>query len=112
MKTWYIIAYDIRQPKRLRRLHYYLKKRAIALQNSVFLIRADRDYLQRLEGDLKGLANTQQDDLRIYPVRHPDTIWTAGKQASAIRHLYAGSKPKQNRKKKTNWFKNLFGWKP
>lgn len=110
MKSWYIIAYDIRQPKRLRRLHYYLKKRAIALQNSVFLVKADQQHLGRLEKDLKKLASIQEDDLRIYPVRHPDTIWAAGKQASAIRHLYVGKKTQQP-KKKSHWLRNLLRWK-
>lgn len=109
MKSWYIIAYDIREPKRLRRLHYFLKKNAIALQNSVFLVKADTNYLKYLQNNLEKLINIRDDDVRIYPVLHPDTLWAAGKQASAFQHMYTGKK-KKRQKNKPAWIKNLFGW--
>lgn len=111
MKSWYIIAYDIREPKRLRRLHYFLKKKAIALQNSVFIVRADRSYLTHIEQRLKTFINFHDDDVRIYPVLHPDTLWAAGKQAAAFQHLYSGKKKKQAiKQKKSRWLSHLFGW--
>lgn len=110
MKSWYIIAYDIREPKRLRRLHYFLKKKAISLQNSVFLIKADAQRLKRLEVSLEQIINNNEDDVRIYPVLHPDTLWAAGKQATAFQHLYVGVKKPPRKKKKKSWINNLFGW--
>lgn len=110
MKSWYIIAYDIREPKRLRRLHYFLKKKAIALQNSVFLVKADAQYLSHLEEALKKLASIREDDIRIYPVLHPDTLWAAGKQASAFQHLYTGSTRKPKKRTKKGLISSLFGW--
>ena len=110
MKSWYIIAYDIREPKRLRRLHYFLKKKAISLQNSVFLVKADSNYLNHLETKLGKLININEDDVRIYPVLHPDTLWAAGRQASAFQHLYSGTKKKSRKKKKKGWVSSLFGW--
>ena len=110
MKSWYIIAYDIREPKRLRRLHYFLKKKAIALQNSVFLVKADAHYLKHLESSLEKLINIRDNDVRIYPVLHPDTLWAAGKQASAFQHLYAGKKKQSRKRKRPKWVSSLFGW--
>lgn len=93
-KHWYIIAYDIRDPKRLRRTHYYLKKRAVALQKSVFLLKADSGSLEGVLAGIKNLAHDREDDIRLYPVPNPHAIWVAGKQADALHNLFSGS-PKQ-----------------
>ena len=111
MKSWYIIAYDIREPKRLRRLHYYLRKRAIALQNSVFLVKTSDQYLQQLSSALQSIASETEDDIRIYPVHHPDTIWAAGRQVDALQHLYIGKGKQRKQPKKAGWLRVLIGWK-
>ncbi|HFQ90150.1 MAG TPA: CRISPR-associated endonuclease Cas2, partial [Desulfobulbus sp.] len=36
-KQWYLLAYDIRNPRRLQRTHAFVKKLGIPLQKSVFL---------------------------------------------------------------------------
>ena len=107
MKSWYIIAYDIRRPKRLRRLHYYLRKRATALQNSVFLIKADDKYLKHLSKTIQSIADGSEDDIRIYPIHHPDTLWAAGKQVNALKGLYIGSRNKAKKTKRFNWLRKL-----
>lgn len=88
-KRWYIMAYDIRDPKRLKRLHSYLKKRALALQKSVFVYKADDSSLERTMAGVKALVDDGEDDVRLYPITTPDAIWVAGKQASALGELYA-----------------------
>lgn len=107
-KSWYLIAYDIREPKRLKRLHYRLRKRAIPLQNSVFMAKLADKHLQILSNEIKKHINTLQDDVRIYPIHHPDTLWSAGKQVNALHGLYAGAKNKKT-KKKTSLIKRLLG---
>jgi CRISPR-associated protein Cas2 len=111
MKSWYIIAYDIREAKRLRRLHYYLCKRAISLQNSVFLVKISEQYLQQLSSALQSIANETEDDIRIYPVHHPDTIWAAGRQVDALQYLYIGKGKQRKQPKKAGWLRVLIGWK-
>ena len=107
-KSWYLIAYDIREPKRLKRLHYRLRKRAIPLQNSVFMVKLTDKHLDRLSNEIKNHINSVQDDVRIYPIHHPDTLWSAGKQVNALRGLYAGAK-KQKKKKKPGIIRRLLG---
>ena len=107
-KSWYLIAYDIREPKRLKRLHYRLRKKAIPLQNSVFMASLSNKHLDVLAKDIKEQINTAHDDVRIYPIHHPDTLWSAGKQVNALSGLYAGSKRKKP-KKKTSLIKRLLG---
>lgn len=107
-KSWYLIAYDIREPKRLRRLHYRLRKRAIPLQNSVFMVKLTDKHLKQLSNEIKKHINTAQDDVRIYPIHHPDTLWSAGKQVHALRGLYAGAK-KYQKPKKIGLIKRLLG---
>jgi len=107
-KSWYLIAYDIREPKRLKRLHYRLRKRTIPLQNSVFMAKLSDKHLHTLSNEIKTHINTAQDDVRIYPIHHPDTLWSAGKQVNALKGLYAGTK-KNKMGKKTSLIKRLLG---
>lgn len=64
----YIICYDISNPRRLGRVHRYLKKYAVALQYSVFLYTGDERKFDRcLEGAV-ALIDEKEDDLRAYPL--------------------------------------------
>lgn len=107
-KKWYLIAYDIREAKRLKRLHYRLRKKAIPLQNSIFMAKLSNEHLQVLSREIKKHINTAQDDVRIYPIYHPDTLWAAGHQVNALSGLYAGSQT-QKIVKKTSLLKKLLG---
>lgn len=105
-KNWYILAYDIREEKRLKRLHYHLKKHAIALQKSVFLVEQN-NYHAVLEV-IKKYSKQNEDDVRLYPIVHPNAIWGAGLQADAIAGLgvtvdghYASPKSTDNLIQKT-----------
>ncbi|RUM40513.1 MAG: CRISPR-associated endonuclease Cas2 [Desulfocapsa sp.] len=88
-KKWYILAYDIRNPKRLQRTWYFVKKKGVSLQRSVFLLQGDRNDLADLKSGIRQRTKDKEDDVRIYPVRHPGVIWAAGRQADKISILYA-----------------------
>ncbi|MCX7896832.1 MAG: CRISPR-associated endonuclease Cas2 [Rhodocyclaceae bacterium] len=64
----YVICYDITHPKRLGRIHRYLKKHAMPLQYSVFLFSGDERRLARLLDTLAALIDEKEDDLRCYPL--------------------------------------------
>lgn len=64
----YLICYDVADPRRLQRVHYYLKHHALAVQYSVFLARVSE---RRLDSILAGVAeriDPQEDDVRAYPL--------------------------------------------
>ncbi len=90
-KQWYVIAYDVRSEKRLRRLHYYLKKEAVALQKSVFLLHANVEKRNAVKAEIRVRVNDREDDVRFYPIVDPNTIWFAGVQHKSLSGLYAGS---------------------
>ncbi len=94
-KKWYVIAYDIRNEKRLRRLHYALKKEAVPLQKSVFLLHADMEQRNRVKAEIQSRVSTREDDVRIYPVFSPATFWLAGVRAS-LSGLYGGASGKMH----------------
>jgi len=98
--SWYIISYDIREPKRLLRLHYRLKKEAIALQKSVFLVKSHR--LSKVKEIVKQYTKSSEDDVRLYPITHPNAIWAAGRQADSLSNL--GIKPHKHTVKNTTSF--------
>lgn len=63
---WHLIVYDIRCPKRLRRVHAFLKKQAYALQESVFAWQGTEQELIKLQQGLKDCINNKEDDVRGY----------------------------------------------
>ena len=65
MERDYVIAYDIRAPARLRRMHRTLKKVATPIQYSVFLLRGtEKAFTQAF--DMAREIISQKDDLRAY----------------------------------------------
>lgn len=64
----YIICYDICDPRRLGRIHRYLKRYAIALQYSVFLYTGDSRRFERCMQGAVALIDETEDDLRAYPL--------------------------------------------
>lgn len=64
----FVICYDIANPKRLGRLHRYLKKIAVPLQYSVFLFVGDDRQLDRCLKHATSLIDEKEDDLRGYPL--------------------------------------------
>lgn len=110
LKHWYLIAYDVRDPKRLRKVHYYLRKQALAVQKSVFIIHTDLATLARIEGQLRQRVVEREDDLRLYAIPTPAALWAAGQQAERLSGLYGGdakttgARPGRLRR----WFEGLF----
>ena len=90
MKQWHILAYDVSEKKRLRKLHYFLRKRALPLQRSVFLLHCSAAELAEILNGVRERTHLREDDVRLYPVHSPQSIWAAGQQQEAVQNLYAG----------------------
>jgi CRISPR-associated protein Cas2 len=93
MTQWSLIAYDIRDPKRLRRVHAYLRQRAQALQFSVFLLETEESALRTILDGVRQRADTRHDDIRLYAVTDPSAVWSAGTQQAALAGLYVPQPP-------------------
>jgi CRISPR-associated protein Cas2 len=73
-QTW-LIAYDVRDPRRLTTLHRALKKQALAVQYSVFVGRFTRRGIRHLIATINSII-TEQDDVRLYPLpQRPDWVF-------------------------------------
>ena len=70
-KRPYLIAYDIRWPQRLRRVHRVVKRYGIPVQYSVFLARLTDARLESLIFELRSEIDVRFDDVRIYPIPTP-----------------------------------------
>ena len=64
----WIVAYDIADPRRLKRVHRYLARRGEALQYSVFSVWLDETGMDRLMSGLARLIDPDQDDVRAWVV--------------------------------------------
>ena len=108
-RHWYLIAYDVRDEQRLKRLHYHLRKQAAAVQKSVYMIYTDSAGLAELEQGLLARTDPKVDDLRLYAIPGPAALWVAGTQEHAFTGLYGPSEPGVGARLR-RWFKGLIGW--
>ncbi|PWQ99335.1 CRISPR-associated endonuclease Cas2 [Leucothrix arctica] len=83
--TPYLIAYDIADPRRLKRVHRILKNNAIAMQKSVFITVMNRADCLGLVDELEAVINPKEDDIRFYPLPQKpqwyawgNTLWPDG----------------------------------
>lgn len=63
-KNWYMICYDIRDPKRWRKVHQLLKGYGETLQYSIFRCRLTQRDREKLRWELEKIL-TQEDSLLI-----------------------------------------------
>ncbi|HID00659.1 MAG TPA: CRISPR-associated endonuclease Cas2 [Piscirickettsiaceae bacterium] len=78
--SWYLIAYDISNTKRLTKIHKFLKKKgAMPLQKSVFAWVGREEGLNRLIKRLEKIIAADEDDVRIYPIASLQAIDLWGK---------------------------------
>ena len=77
-RTW-LIAYDIREPRRLNRLHRFIVQHAVMVQYSVYLFEGHGGELSRLLSGIRKLIDQRVDDVRVYPVPDRPEIHTLGR---------------------------------
>ena len=65
---FYVISYDIGNPKRLLRIHHYLKGLALPIQYSVFYFEGSEVELKKCIAKLTTMIDSKEDDVRCYPL--------------------------------------------
>ena len=66
-KHWHLISYDVRHPKRLRKVAQKLESYGNRVQYSVFRCRLDRQTLEKLHWELNQILE-DEDDLLVIPL--------------------------------------------
>lgn len=66
-RHWHLITYDIRDPKRLRRVAKKLESYGTRIQFSVFRVRVDTESLEKLHWELNQIM-ASEDDLLVIPL--------------------------------------------
>lgn len=64
----WLVCYDIRDPRRLRRVHRCCRQWGMPLQRSVFACALKGNDLDVMINELVGLMDERVDDIRIYPI--------------------------------------------
>ena len=67
-RTYWLVCYDIRHPKRLARVHRFMKQEGIPLQYSVFLVPGTRQDMHEMLARLEERIDQREDDVRAYPI--------------------------------------------
>ena len=81
-RTRYLLAYDISDPRRLRRVHAVAKTYGYPLQYSLFVCDLDDVELVKLERDLQAVIAHQHDRISIFDLGPPH-----GRGVECIRQL-------------------------
>jgi CRISPR-associated protein Cas2 len=76
----WVLAHDIRDPKRLQRVWRYLRQEGVQLQYSVYLLACTRHEIQGIIEQMRQLIDERRDDVRIYPLTENTRIWSLGSQ--------------------------------
>ena len=74
----YLITYDIGDPRRLCRLHRYLKAWAIPVQHSVFTAMLRQAQVEMLVAGIEEIIDEGVDDVRIYPLPRDPEVTVIG----------------------------------
>ncbi len=76
----YLIAYDICEPRRLRRVAKRLEQSAARIQKSVFLLNGTRQDLEGVTTDLMALIDVAEDRVQAWPILDTPKIhgWHGG----------------------------------
>lgn len=77
-RAW-LITYDITNPKRLSRLHRFLRKHAVPVQYSVFHYEGNPAQMGRLITQIANRIDPKTDDVRAYQLPEQLSIDTLGR---------------------------------
>lgn len=86
----YLITYDICAPKRLSKMHRYLKKLGMPIQYSVFYMVLSERQLETCLAGAARIINPKQDDLRCYPLPKRGLRWRMGRVALPSGIMWSG----------------------
>lgn len=107
-KGWYMICYDISQPKRLGRLHRLMKKKGIPVQKSVFFVHRREPDLKTLLKEIGKIIKPAEDDIRAYPVESPEKVWTTGGILESFPLIMPGANKRPSQSIKKSGAKSLW----
>ena len=73
-----LLCYDIRDKKRLQKVHRLVCKHGVPLQYSVFYMEKTNAGIGWLLGELEGIIDSRVDDIRVYTISRFDDIQQIG----------------------------------
>jgi CRISPR-associated protein Cas2 len=78
-RNW-LVAYDIADPRRLTKVHRYLKSHAIPVQYSVFVFQGNQTALERVLSGIAERIASDADDVRAYHLPQRCQVAMLGRQ--------------------------------
>ena len=64
----FIVAYDISDKKRLRKVAKFLEKKGVRIEYSVFFLKADKNEMVEIAMEISEIIDSETDDVRIYEI--------------------------------------------
>ncbi len=76
-KAW-LVAYDIANPARLRKVHRIVRRVGVPVQYSAFSVQLSDAGVDELIQELRCVVHPTQDDVRAYHIPKHCRVWTVG----------------------------------
>lgn len=92
-EAWFIISYDIRAPKRLQKLHRWLKRHAFVLQESVFAFAGTPKAWEQLQQGILTRIKRTEDDVKVYRLSQECKLSFYGNSPFLVDVHFAGYPP-------------------
>jgi CRISPR-associated protein Cas2 len=89
-EAW-LIGYDVRDPRRLSRLHRWLKGHAIPVQYSVFVFLGTPGRFAEVLQGIRERIHPGRDDVRCYHLGARCPVWALGRQGFPEGVILGGS---------------------
>ncbi len=92
MTTCFIVAYDIKNKKRLQRLQRLISNELWQLQYSVYYGRMTCQAMDKLIVNIQKIIHKHDDDVRVYEVEPIENAFVIGKRDEDIMMISDGGK--------------------
>jgi CRISPR-associated endonuclease Cas2 len=84
----YLVAYDIADPRRLRRVARFMERRAVRCQKSVFIYRGDDTAIERLLDEVSPLLKLSEDCVQGWRLSPNQPV--TGRQRGTVANIHPG----------------------
>lgn len=76
----WLLAHDIRDPRRLQKVWRFMRSEGLRMQYSVYVLEGSRARIEHVLVQLRGLIDLRTDDVRVYAIGQSTRIWGLGRQ--------------------------------
>lgn len=83
-KQNFVVCYDIKDPKRLKKVHRLISKELLQIQYSIYYGILSLQDMDALIGKLERIIDSHHDDVKVYQTQSLESAFIKGKRSTDI----------------------------